>query len=620
MLAPRRISTEVKVGGRERRRAGYFDVWQDDAVEKLRRKRLWALSAPTGSGKSAVQVALLSMYPGKSLLCAPQSLIVGSLARPIDLRLRSGERVAWAPTLTVVECEQTVEQVVEFLRREATGSSTCVCTTATLAAVYKKLRAAGEETLLRDVGVSFDEAHHAENDLRDRNLLGEMIEWLVRHGRGPVGASTATWFRSNLNEILPERDSWTWYRYSMQAYLGGMRHLRDVTLSFLVGTPEEALAEMLSKGVHRTIVHVPPPGTRYGTGTKDEQLQRLLRVCGPFEEEHPFRVHRRMVGGKIVTLRSSDLVTIDGRDGVSGRKRAHIESVVQGKSTGRASENTGTPGTLPDVIFALYLGLEGYDDPSLQRGLMIGARNSSVMRLQALGRLLRDVPGKTWVDFTITVPPLDDKEQARDYMTEIVAVLADMDWRIRPSLLEYDVRSDEELTERFNMEQAARETLGEILRQPAMARGDLDALVASVLRSQHIDDERWYVSEVLSRLQRIARSVSASDLPGVFLDEGVLGALERLSTTLTQQSLLQMRAACGYDLDLSLAEIRAAVRQFHEESGRWPNYRTSDPVPGLDGVSWLQLHGAACRQDSSLDVAVDTVREKGAHYRRRVSG
>jgi len=608
MLAPHRISTDVKVGGGERRRAGYFDAWQDEAVEALRRKRLWALSAPTGSGKSAVQIALLSMHPGKSILCAPQSLIVGSLARPIDLRLGSGERVVWAPALTVVECEQTVGLVIEFLRREPAGPSTCVCTTSTLAAVYKKLRSAGEEKLLRDVGVSFDEAHHSENDLRDRNCLGEMIEWLVRQGRGPVGASTATWFRSNLNEILPERDSWTWFRHSMQAYLGGMRHLRDVTLSFIVGTPEEALAEMLAKGLHRTIVHVPPPGTRYGTGTKEEQLQRLLRVCGPYEEEHPFRVHRRMVGGKAVTLRSSDLVTIEGRDGVSGRKRAHIENVVQ---AGAAR---------PEVIFALYLGLEGYDDPTLQRGLMIGARNSSVMRLQALGRLLRDVPGKTWVDFAITVPPLDDKERARDYMTEIVGVLADMDWRIRPSRLEYDVRSDEELAERFNMELAARETLGEILRQPAMARGDINALVASVLRSQHIDDERWYVSEVLSRLQRIARSVSASDLPGVAFDEGVLGALDRLSTTLTQQSLLQMRAACGYDLDLSLADIRAAVRQFHEENGRWPNYRTSDPVPGLDGVRWLQLHGAACRQESSLDVAVDMVREQDAHYRRRASG
>jgi hypothetical protein len=170
------------------------------------------------------------------------------------------------------------------------------------------------------------------------------------------------------------------------------------------------------------------------------------------------------------------------------------------------------------------------------------------------------------------------------------------------------------------MELVARETLKEILRQPAMARHDLDALVASVLRGQHIDDERWYVNEVLSRLQRIARSVSASDLPGVAFDEGVLGALDRLSTTLTQQSLLQMRAACGYDLDLSLADIRTAVRHFHEENGRWPNYRTSDPVPGLDGVSWLQLHGAACRQESSLDVAVDMVREQDAHYRRRASG
>jgi hypothetical protein len=604
-MGSRRISTQVKVGGSDVRRDGYFDVWQDQAIERLHGCRLWAIAAPTGSGKSAVQTALLSMHPGKSLLCAPQSLIVGSLARPMDLKLRNGQRIVWAPALTVIECEQTVAQVIAFLKERAQGSSTCVCTTATLAWVYRKLGEMGERSLLRDVAVSFDEAHHSENDLRDRNRLGEMLEWLVRHGRAPVGASTATWFRSNLNEILPDRDAWTWYRHSMQAYLGGLRYLRDVTLGFVVGTPERALGEMLSEGIYRTIVHVPPPGTRYGTGTKDEQLARLLRVCGPFVDEHPFRVHRRKVGDKLVRFRSSDLVTIEGRDGATGRKRAHIESV------------RGAP---PEVIFALYLGLEGYDDPSLQRGLMIGARNSSVMRLQALGRLLRDVAGKTWVDFAIVVPPLDDPKAARTYLTEIVAILADMDWRIRPARLEYDVRTDEELAEMFDMERAAREVLDEVLRRPRVAERDLQALAASVVRGQKVDDEKWYVDQVLARLRRIGRAVSAGDLPGVAMHDDVLGALDRLSTTLTQQSLLQMRAACGYDLNLRLGDIRAAVRRFQQENGRWPNHKTSDPVPGLKGVSWLQLHGAACSQESSLDLVVDEVREQAAMYRRRASG
>jgi len=599
MTRARRVATHVKVGGREVRRVGYFDHWQDRAIERLRGKRLWAISAPTGSGKSAVQTSLLSMYAGKSLLVAPQSLILGSLCRPMDLKLRSGERVVWSPALTVIEQNSSVDRVTAFLEQKTDGSATCVCTTATLSAVYKHLVATERLGLLRDVGVSFDEAHHAENDLHERNRQGEVLEWLVRHGRGPVGASTATWFRTNLNEILPERGTWTWYRHAMQDYLAGLRYLRDITVGFVVGEPERALHEMLADGLYRSIVYVPPPGTRYGRGTKAEQLERLLQVCGPFQEAHPFRVHKRRQGGRTVSFRSSDLVTIDGRDGKDGRKRGHIDRV-------RADP--------PEIIFALYLGMEGYDDPSLQRGLLIGARNSSVMRLQALGRLLRDVPGKTWAEFLITIPPLVGILDARTYLTEIVAILADMDWRIRPARVEYDVR-DEEERERFDMQRAMEALLGEVLKHPAIAERDLKALAASVVRDQKVADEGAYVDDVLERLQRIGQSVSASELPGVSMAHEALGALERLSTTLTQKSLLQMRAACGYELNLSTTEIRAAVRRYKEECGRWPNRKTGEPVPGLEGVSWLQMHGAACSRGSSLDLVVDEVREEGRHYR-----
>jgi hypothetical protein len=599
MTQSRRVATHVRVGGREVRRDGYFDHWQDRAIERLRKERLWAISAPTGSGKSAVQTALLSMHPGKSLLVSPQSLILGSLCRPMELKLRDGERVSWRPAVTVIEQDNSVDRVITFLQEKPDGSATCVCTTASLSAVYKQLVASDRLQLLRDVAVSFDEAHHAENDLHERNRQGEVLEWLVRHGRAPVGASTATWFRSNLNEILPERESWTWYRHAMQDYLAGLRYLQDITMGFIVGEPERALHEMLSQGLERSIVYVPPPGTRYGHGTKAEQLARLLQVCGPYKDEHPFRVHKRRRGGQTVSFRSSDLVTIDGRDGKEGRKRAHIDRV-------RADP--------PEIIFALYLGMEGYDDPSLQRGLLIGARNSSVMRLQALGRLLRDVPGKTWAEFFITIPPLVGLLDARTYLTEIVAILADMDWRIRPARLEYDVRSEEE-RERFDMQRAMEETLGEVLKHPAIAEKDLKALVASVVRDQKVTDERAYVDDVLERLHRIGQSVAASDLPGIGMVNEALGAMERLSTTLTKQSLLQMRAACGYDLNLSMTEIRAAVRRYKEECGRWPNPKTREPVPGLEGVSWLQMHGAACSQGNSLDLAVDEVREQGRHYR-----
>jgi hypothetical protein len=612
MASIRRLQHEVQVGGMDQRRDGFFDPWQNNAIEALRHHRLWAVSAPTGSGKSVVQAALLSLHPNKNLWIAPQSVILSSISKPVNLQLASGECITWRshPELRFIEEGRVGERLVNFLTSTTTGSVTAVCTTPSANTLFRTLRNTDRLGLLTDVGTAWDEGHHSENDPQNINRTGETIQWLVEHGRGPVGASTATWFRTNLNEMLPRGgQDFSWFTYPMHRYLANMRYLRNIEIGFLIGTPEQALDAMLCESMARTMVHIPPPNSRYAEGTKEEQLARLLQVCGPSVQEGAFRRHTRRIDGRIRNLRTSDLVTIGGRDGEGGRKRAHMQAL------------SGHP---PDVTFALYLGMEGYDDPGLQRGLLIGARNSPITRLQCLGRLLRDCAGKTWVQFWIVVPPLVNRADAATYLTDIIGQMADMEWRIRPALLNYDVRPEDvdngtEEDDSFNMGEAVRDLIGEHLRHPS---ANLDEIARRVVRDQGVVDEQAYAEELLDRVRRLARAISADELPGVPLVEGVLGNLERLSVELTSSTLLQMRARCGWELNITRNDIMTAIQRYYEETGRWPNRNRSEPVPELPEVTWLQMHGAACRLGESLDLLVDEVHEllRPQERRRHTSG
>ena len=137
------------------------------------------------------------------------------------------------------------------------------------------------------------------------------------------------------------------------------------------------------------------PNSRFAVGDKFDQLERLLNVCGDYKNDpsNLFREHDR--NGK--QFRSMDWVDDEDLALRDARKAAHFAALKS---------------CPPELMFCMRLGIEGYNDLSLQRGLMFGPRRPMGMRYQALGRLLRDYIGKNWVSYFTVVPEAVDRTEA----------------------------------------------------------------------------------------------------------------------------------------------------------------------------------------------------------------
>ncbi len=635
MPPPRRnrISAEFTVGGRRvRRRDGYFDLWQDRFVRWAEGRRVWALSGPTGSGKGVVLRARQALTTQrKGLIITPNTVTFGSLRRPLHLRLRDGQMIDWEPRL-VIAPPNTTDQLINFLDDERTTErGTVICTNQTANYTFRALRDNGRLDLLHGLETSIDEIHWSDEE--EKNRINEFLTYLIEHGRGNVGVATATWNRHNLHQILPHADLFraNFFTYPMHEYLAGMRFLRRIIVGFMFGTPEQVLRQHLDDGLQRLITWFPQPNSRFATGTKFEQLESLLRICGPFTQgtRDPFRHHLRRHNGHTQRIRSLDWVDDSDDDARKLREEQHLELLDTYP---------------PDVMFCLRKGLEAYDDSTLQRGLMLGARESLVIRMQSLGRLLRDAEGKEWISYYTVVPPITDRDEARNYLVDIVVSMCSFGWRIRPASITYDAPKDEESVrptggrpvttpepqgeeeeedeppyddrrEGVDVDAAVRGAMNEHLRNP---RVNFREILRNVLQDQN---QSAYTDELLDQLSQVSRAVSSAEMPhGVHFDQNIEGDIERFCTVITSQTLLSVRASHGYDLGLTRTQIETAIWRHYQETGRWPNERTPGAVAGHTNLTWWQMAGGSDQLGHRFEVLVDSVRERRVGRSRRSSG
>jgi len=427
------VSLKIPTGGApEKDRTGangqrLFRKWQRGAFGTLRRRKRRILVGPTGSGKSLVVegLALQDLLDGccdKAIVAVPQSIIASSFdggGQPFQLP--SGQTVRWEPGHRLIETDDVVARLRGFLTRPLKLTRTnperiLVCSHAALVAYHNKFHttAASDWSDYEGVALSIDEAHHvrcpdddveSEDDADDaaRNKLGRLIgEWLGQRKVGPLTMVTATWFRTDQIAIIPpdRYASFTRYNFSIADYLKSLTYLKEIEIRFLNGAVEDCVEHCYREDPDaNTLVYIRPvaPGR-----DKFKERDRLVRRLG------------------LPKAHFVDLVAPWGR---TDRKNVLIDEVATG------GWNLGNEDRPPRRwIFALMLGREGFDLPSLQRSIVIGPRQSMQVIVQMLGRLLRDHPGKEKVQFNIVLPfrreDMSDGVLLQRYMKVMLGTLA----------------------------------------------------------------------------------------------------------------------------------------------------------------------------------------------------
>jgi len=438
---------DVGTNPEEPPKPNHMRKWQATAFGRLD-GRLWTIiTAPTGSGKSTLIMvlicALLAREPKTKAVIAVPQIIIGDSFAEVDAEGRPGVRTMVDPSGRTHRFEVghrllgtsgNVERILAFLRADAgktLASRVLVCTHATLVAAFKKilkLKPTQRRSLLADVALYIDEMHHAHagqaeelsEEKADRKLgnqLGRLVSYWTdkKNDLGHLTLATATPLRADPSEaIIPpgrEDDFAQPYEFDWADYVDSMRYLKRIRFRFIIGEPEDALRDLFAEGQQKTIIylpHVSAPATKC-RGGKAKTLSAFKAALGKVVATDGWTetLSFKAPSGKAKSLRIFDAVTVAGR-------KERFDAFRQARKAG----------TCPDVMFSLNLGREGFDWPAVARLVVIGERASIPDVLQTLGRLLRDVPGKEEIEFTMVLPGggrEDDGEQASAYLRKILS-------------------------------------------------------------------------------------------------------------------------------------------------------------------------------------------------------
>ena len=596
------------------RAAGVFALedrpWQADAYQRLRGKLRVRLKAPTASGKTLVMKALSADWHAqgrKCILAVPQEIIGRSHTRvppghsAIQILLPGGRSVGWRPDEVLLDVPHTVDKLVAFLRAKDAGI--LLCTHATLVAAAKRL-ADLDMKLWERVALFIDEGHHTLIDPKSVNHLGRLLHWWADHNPdGPLTMVSATWMRSDMGAMLPDV-AFDCFEYRIEDYLDHLRHLRSIDVVLRSASPRVAIQQALRDGARHLIVYLPMVRSRHAGGkSKPDLLAEALSALGPFRTDGAYRVHSAVVGGKKRTIRSIDLVTVEGR---SLRKKTLLDSV-------------GTPSE-PDVVLCLRMGIEGYDQPSLDRAVVLGPRDSMSVMAQILGRLLRDYPGKNGVQLDlVTNPDLTNTRECYERFVETLVVAILLDWCLSPPRL----NDDRPLSEKELQAVAAG-----MMKNPAALRQDPSGLVRSLMgKIRGMNQEDPALHKLGAKLalrydQMLSDSIEGIDPKLDF--SGLRGIVESTFVKLTGRDFRQTRRALSKGMDFSDAEIARFIGAFLDEHASVPTVLTEGGVsPKHPGVTWVDLD-RYCRLQAGKSLretvaSVVAARRRAAAARRSTS-
>lgn len=367
--------------------------WQQQCFHRVKDKRLWIINAPMAAGKSllicAVAHAKMVSNPKlRVIISVPQTVIADGFVSE-QLVLACGTSLHWSVSARNDLCSDkrdpiansTIQHALHWLKRPA-GSEledrVLLCAHATLVETYS-----ADPGTFQDVLVVIDEAHHAvctdTEGLRLQNRLGA----LVRHAldtQMEMGLTTATFFRSDTETIVPKSEISKFARYNLSVpeFLEAIRPFKRFSYDFLLYEISwlEPLCRMFQERLGKTIVYVPNVLSSASLGGKhcdtDLIIQAIAGCANPEvrDADKPVMLVKR----KSQWVRVINLVDERGR---GAKKEAIFEAQRSGNADGI------------DVIIALNMFREGANWEWADRAIIIGPRNSLVDLLQTLGRLFR---------------------------------------------------------------------------------------------------------------------------------------------------------------------------------------------------------------------------------------
>lgn len=403
--------------------------WQTRCFDQLSSSQDWIINAPMAAGKSfeicAIAAGRLNRDEHLRVIIAVPQTIIGAGFESNKIEYPDGTRVVWEIGPSHDLCRETrtksTTHLLNFLKCPTSQdpmSRVILCSHATLVRAFAKNKAAFSQVLL-----VIDEAHHvkhggtADVDLEIENQLGALVKHALENpDRMQLGLSTATLFRGDTAQIVPDLTRFARFELPYDEYLATCKYLRGFSFDFVTHSASfvDPLAHIFAQKVAKTLVYIPPVGTASSLGSKAKDVEAVLKAIAGTEhvvladEDQPImRVKRGDDWIKVVNL-------VDER--LRERKK---EAIIAAHKKPNADDI--------DVIIALGMFKEGANWRWADCEVIIGRRGSLTEIIQMIGRLFRDAVGKNHVEVYQLLPfALDqvDKTVAREnlngYLTAIL--------------------------------------------------------------------------------------------------------------------------------------------------------------------------------------------------------
>ena len=522
---------------------------QPQAYHALKDKKHVILNAPTGWGKSFVMAMLVAYTIGRHprlrcIIAVPQTVIADGFLQSWKLKI-GRKLIDWVVqhNLCGQDPRQTIPRLIDFLRGRhgRMGDRVLLCTHATLALAYCRLKKRRRLGLFKNTILWIDEAHHVKNAQiegggTDSNTLGALVKYCVKRGNY-VGLATATWIRGDSLHILSDTmaEQFTRHHVPFDVYLETMRPIESFEFNIICGQTLKGLKSLFRKKCP-TIIYLAKRQSRHATRCKYLEVKDIIRLLAKGRPvRHGIFIQ---VGG----LKILDLVDEKGREA----KKTYLDN-------GGKDEI--------DVIIALDTCKEGFNWTRAERSIILGERHSIPEMIQMIGRLFRRHPGKTHAEVHQIIPAAvrnskDFKDQQNSILSVIFAtmLLEDVFFPVMKGR-----RKTTRLLERIRDGEALKALMGDFLDAAANGYKASLRLAPSVLKKHGITAE-W--RQVWDRLWK-QMAIRTRRMKGLQLDV----SFEVLKKTDIAGGMLRLASdLCGA---MTFKELRRVIGRGFKTVEQW---------------------------------------------------